>query len=106
MHQEYRNGYNGNLNRPSPWSSVCDTPILRFGPRRPPNRGTAKVDCWGIGVVMHILLGGYPPFCSSRQDKLFRLIKKGRVGFSDVSGRQTSNGLLIALCRIGVRDLF
>lgn len=56
---------------------------------------------------MHILLGGYPPFCSSRQDKLFRLIKKGRVGFNDVSGRQTSNRLLtIALSRRRMRGLF
>lgn len=52
---------------------------------------------------MHILLGGYPPFCSSRQDKLFRLIKKGRVGFNDVSGSQTSNRLLVALSYKEVR---
>ncbi|CAM9817103.1 unnamed protein product, partial [Sphacelaria rigidula] len=41
----------------------------------------AQVDCWGAGVVMFILLGGYCPFASSRPEKLFRLIKRGRVEF-------------------------
>eukprot|EP00752_Nemacystus_decipiens_P002427 g2286.t1 len=44
---------------------------------------TIKVDCWSAGIVTHILLGGYAPFASSRTEKLFRLIKKGRVTFSD-----------------------
>ena len=35
--------------------------------------------------MTHILLGGYAPFASSRPEKLFRLIKKGRVTFEDVS---------------------
>ncbi|CAM9900705.1 unnamed protein product, partial [Hapterophycus canaliculatus] len=30
-----------------------------------------------------ILLAGYAPFASSRMDKLFRLIKKGRVSFQE-----------------------
>lgn len=44
-----------------------------------------QVDCWGVGVVTHILLGGFAPFASSRMEKLFRLIKNGRVTFQDVS---------------------
>lgn len=43
-----------------------------------------QVDCWGVGVVMHILLGGYTPFAASRPEKLFRLIKRGRVNFVEV----------------------
>ncbi|CAN0299398.1 unnamed protein product, partial [Ectocarpus fasciculatus] len=62
-----------------------------------------QVDCWGVGVVTHILLGGYTPFNSSRTDKLFRLIKKGRVSFEDACWRSVSQNAMdfvLALLRV------
>lgn len=35
------------------------------------------VDMWSIGVIMYILLGGYPPFHDDNQAKLYQKIKKG-----------------------------
>lgn len=35
------------------------------------------VDLWSIGVIMYILLGGYPPFHDDNQAKLYQKIKKG-----------------------------
>jgi len=40
-----------------------------------------KVDMWSIGVILFILLGGYPPFLESSQSKLFQKIKAGSFEF-------------------------
>ncbi|KAG1660285.1 hypothetical protein FOA52_006752 [Chlamydomonas sp. UWO 241] len=41
------------------------------------------VDMWGAGVVLFILLGGYPPFYSESEPELFNLIRKGKFAFDD-----------------------
>lgn len=40
-----------------------------------------KADMWSIGVIVYILLGGYPPFIDSNQRELFRKIRKGSYEF-------------------------
>ncbi|KAL9181891.1 hypothetical protein ACHAXT_012234 [Thalassiosira profunda] len=42
-----------------------------------------KTDCWSIGVIIFILLGGYPPFQNPDQKKQFDNIKKGNYKFMD-----------------------
>ena len=39
------------------------------------------MDVWSIGVIVYIMLGGYPPFYSDNQTELFKLIKKGLYQF-------------------------
>ena len=36
---------------------------------------------WSIGVIIYIILGGYPPFADNNQKKLFQLIVKGKFEF-------------------------
>ena len=36
-----------------------------------------QVDTWSLGVIMFILLVGYPPFTADSQPELFRKIKRG-----------------------------
>lgn len=36
------------------------------------------VDVWACGVILYILLVGYPPFWDDDQSKMFEQIKKGR----------------------------
>ena len=38
---------------------------------------------WSIGVILYILLGGYPPFIENNQRLLFRKIRKGDYEFHD-----------------------
>lgn len=40
-----------------------------------------EVDMWSIGVIIFILLGGYPPFSDNNQSKLYKKIKTGQFEF-------------------------
>ena len=40
-----------------------------------------SVDIWSLGVIMFILLCGYPPFYDENQAVLFRLIQRGDYHF-------------------------
>ena len=39
------------------------------------------VDVWGCGIMLFILLGGYPPFYGTK-DRLFKMITKGKYHVS------------------------
>ena len=39
------------------------------------------VDMWSLGVILYILLCGFPPFYEDHTPELFRLIKKGQFDF-------------------------
>lgn len=41
------------------------------------------VDLWSAGVVLFILLGGYPPFYDESEPALFEQIRKGKFNFDD-----------------------
>ena len=41
------------------------------------------VDLWSAGVVLFILLGGYPPFFDENEPALFNQIRKGAFTFDD-----------------------
>lgn len=38
---------------------------------------------WSLGVIVYILLGGYPPFIEQNQRELFRKIRKGDFTFHE-----------------------
>jgi len=46
---------------------------------------------WSLGVIVYILLGGYPPFIEQNQRDLFRKIRKGQYKFHDEYWSQVSN---------------
>jgi len=42
-----------------------------------------KADMWSVGVILYILLGGYPPFIEKNQRDLFRKIRRGEYEFHE-----------------------
>jgi len=42
-----------------------------------------KVDMWSLGVIMFVLLGGYPPFYDQDKLKMLKLVKNGTFDFDE-----------------------
>lgn len=51
-----------------------------------------KADTWSLGVILYILLCGYPPFNAKNQKSLFKLIKRGLYQFHDSHWTHVSEG--------------
>ncbi|KAI8469504.1 MAG: kinase-like domain-containing protein [Monoraphidium minutum] len=62
---------------------IQGTPGLMYGP---------QVDMWSSGVVLYILLSGYPPFYSDSEPALFDMIRRGAFSFDDPAWRAVSEG--------------
>ena len=77
------------LSRPPPHASFCPLSGLGFAGtpgylspevcRRVPY--DTKVDVWACGVILYILLAGYPPFWDEEQAKLYEQIKNADYEF-------------------------
>lgn len=65
------------------------TPGLIYGP---------AVDLWSAGVVLFILLGGYPPFYDENEPALFAQIRRGAFSFDDPVWDSVSEKCVLPVC--------
>lgn len=47
---------------------------------------------WSMGVIVYILLGGYPPFYADNERELFRLTRTGEYEFHEEHWGHVSDG--------------
>jgi len=74
-------------------TAMCGTPgyvapeVIKMGDRNVPTSEKApyglECDMWSVGVIIFVLLGGYPPFDDDNQTVLFQLIARGEFEFHD-----------------------
>ena len=66
-----------------------------------------EIDLWAVGVILYILLCGFPPFRSRdrHQSELFELIQAGKFAFHSPYWDPISEGMsLLFTVRIGIRS--
>lgn len=84
-------GFAKKVKTPNSLTTQCGTPgyvapeILEGKPY------DTQADMWSLGVIVYILLGGYPPFIEQNQRELFRKIRKGQYEFHEEYWGQVSD---------------
>ena len=68
--------------KPKCLSTQCGTPGYVAPEILEGTKYGTKSDMWSLGVIMYILLGGYPPFTEKTQRDLFRKIRRGDYEFN------------------------
>ncbi|KRX05936.1 Protein kinase-like domain [Pseudocohnilembus persalinus] len=70
--------------------TACGTPSY-MAPEVLTGKGYSNaVDFWSIGVILYVLLCGYPPFDGESNEKLFQQIQSGKIDFPDAEWKQIS----------------
>lgn len=64
-------------------STQCGTPGYVAPEILQGDKYDQRADMWSVGVILYILLGGYPPFIENTQRELFRKIKRGAYEFHE-----------------------
>lgn len=50
-----------------------------------------ECDLWSTGIILFILLGGYPPFYDESEPRLFRKIREGKYDMNDPVWKDVSS---------------
>ncbi|XP_015193532.1 serine/threonine-protein kinase 33 isoform X2 [Lepisosteus oculatus] len=72
--------------------ATCGTPVYMAPEVINAHDYSQQCDVWSIGVIMYMLLCGDPPFMATSEERLFELIKKGGLHFTDPVWKTISDG--------------
>lgn len=79
-------------------STICGTPqyvapeVIAKGARSGFHSYDLSCDIWSCGVILFVLLGGYPPFYDESEPRLFDKIRRGYFTFDDPVWKEISDG--------------
>jgi len=65
---------------------------------------TNAVDMWSVGVIIYILLSGYPPFYDESPPKIFKKITEAKYDFNDPAWEHVSDLAKDLIRKLLVRD--
>eukprot|EP00890_Picochlorum_soloecismus_P002934 jgi/Picsp_1/3641/NSC_06478-R1_calcium calmodulin-dependent protein len=89
-------------------STICGTPqyvapeVIKGG-NQPYTYGK-ECDLWSCGVILFILLGGYPPFYDESEPRLFRKIRQGNPDMNDPVWEEVSKDAKDLIAKLLVVD--
>jgi calcium/calmodulin-dependent protein kinase I len=83
-------GFAKKVKAPNSLTTQCGTPGYVAPEILEGKAYDTQADMWSLGVIVYILLGGYPPFIEQNQRELFRKIRKGQYEFHDEYWGQVS----------------
>lgn len=70
---------------------------------------TEMSDLWSCGVIMYVLICGYPPFYAETDNEVLKLVKKGKFSFDDNEWRNVSDdakNLIVNLLKMEESERF
>jgi calcium/calmodulin-dependent protein kinase I len=96
-------GFAKKVKKPKSLTTQCGTPGYVAPEILEGKAYDTQADMWSLGVIVYILLGGYPPFIEQNQRELFRKIRKGQYEFHEEYWGQVSDdakGLIRSLLTV------
>jgi serine/threonine protein kinase len=84
-------GFAKKVKEPNSLTTQCGTPGYVAPEILEGKSYDTQADMWSLGVIVYILLGGYPPFIEQNQRELFRKIRKGQYEFHEEYWGQVSD---------------
>jgi len=96
-------GFAKRVKKPNSLVTQCGTPGYVAPEILEGRKYDTRADMWSVGVILYILLGGYPPFNENNQRMLFRKIRKGQYEFHEEywgSVSQEAKNLISSLLNI------
>lgn len=81
-------------------ATMCGTPGYVAPEILKKERYGTKVDMWSMGVIMFIMMGGYPPFYADTPRDLLRATKAGKFEFDEEYWGDISSGAKDLICSL------